>query len=42
VLAAQLPPQLAGLLNTVQGQTSLRLTLHDSVHIVHGLAVAHQ
>ena len=39
---SQLATQLVSLLYTIQGQTSVRLTLHDLVYIVHGLAVTNQ
>ena len=41
-LVTQLPAQFVSLLNTIQGQTSVRLTLHDLVYVVHRFTVAHQ
>lgn len=42
VFTSQLATQLVSLLYTIQGQTSVRLTLHDLVYVVHGLAVTNQ
>ena len=42
VFPSQLATQLVSLLYTIQGQTSVRLTLHDLVYVVHGLAVTNQ